>query len=74
MERTDDGARICHAGPMPNDDKLKKGLDRTFIGFGKEYEVRFWCNSLGCTQNALRAAVRAVGNSADAVRTYLKKK
>ena len=55
-------------------DKLKKGLDRTLIGFGQDYEVRYWCNSLGCTLSQLRAAVRAVGNSADAVRTHLKKK
>ena len=74
MHRTDGGAKFWHAYAMSNDDKSKKGLDRTLIGFGQEYQVRFWCNSLGCTQNALRAAVRAVGNSADAVRTYLKKK
>ncbi len=55
-------------------DKSKKGLDRTLIGFGQDYEVRYWCNVLGCTLSQLRAAVRAVGNSADAVKMYLKKK
>lgn len=56
------------------DAALKKGFDRDSISFAQEYEVRYWCNALGCTREALRAAVRAVGNSADAVRVQLKKK
>jgi hypothetical protein len=52
----------------------KKGFDRETVSFEHEHEVRFWCNSLGCTRSELRAAVRAVGCSADAVRTQLKRK
>jgi hypothetical protein len=52
----------------------RKGIDRTFISFGEDYAVRYWCNALGCTQSALRSAVRAVGNDAAAVRALLKKK
>ena len=58
--------------PMTGD-KPKQRFDRTLIRFGEDFEVRYWCNSLGCTLPALRAAVRAVGNSAEAVRAHLKK-
>lgn len=54
--------------------KAKKSFDRTLISFNEDYEVRFWCNSLGCTRVQLRAAVRAVGNSPVAVRAQLKKR
>lgn len=54
--------------------KAKRSFDRTLVNFGEDYEVRYWCNALGCTQLMLRAAVRAVGNSAEAVRAQLKKK
>ncbi len=52
----------------------RKGIDRTLISFEEDYAVRYWCNVLGCTQTALRSAVRAVGNDAAAVRAQLKKK
>lgn len=39
----------------------------------QDYEVRDWAKSLGCTGERLRQAVKAVGNSADKVRDYLKK-
>jgi hypothetical protein len=48
------------------------GQDRKLIALTQEYEVRDWCQSLGCTEPELRAAVAAVGNSADKVREYLK--
>ena len=68
-----------HTDAMPDtktmpDAKTKRGLDRTSIDFAQDYVVRFWCNTLGCTLNQLRAAVRTVGNNADAVRAHLKKK
>ncbi|TPG21399.1 DUF3606 domain-containing protein [Variovorax ginsengisoli] len=34
-------------------------------------DVRAWCNAWGCSEAQLRLAVRAVGNSADAVHAYL---
>jgi hypothetical protein len=52
----------------------KKSFDRTSISFAEEYAVSYWTNSLSCTPEALRAAVRAVGYSADAVKMHLKKK
>ncbi len=56
------------------DVKSKRVFDRTLVSFTEEYEIRYWCNLFGCSRQELRAAVRAVGNDADAVRARLKKK
>lgn len=58
---------------MP-DDTSKTGSDRKLISLEQDYELRDWTKSLGCTEEQLRAAVKAVGNSAEKVREYLKKK
>jgi hypothetical protein len=58
---------------MP-DDTSKTGSDRKLISLEQDYEVRDWAKSLGCTEDELRAAVKAVGNSADRVREHLQKK
>ncbi|MCW0199842.1 DUF3606 domain-containing protein [Sphingopyxis sp.] len=56
------------------DDKNEVGAaDRSRISLGEDYEVRDWIASLGVSEQELREAVGAVGNSADAVRAYLKK-
>lgn len=57
-----------------SDNTSKTGLDRKLISLEEDYEVRDWSKSLGCTPEQLREAVKAVGNSADAVREYLGKK
>ncbi|MDR6539783.1 DUF3606 domain-containing protein [Variovorax soli] len=54
---------------MP-DDTTQTARDRKFISLEQDYEIRDWATSLGCTEDELRAAVKAVGNSADAVRKY----
>lgn len=56
---------------MP-DDPSKTGSDRKLISLEQEHEVRDWARSLGCTEDRLREAVKAVGHSAEAVRRYLK--
>lgn len=56
-----------------SDDKKATGQDRKLISLSEDYEVRDWMKSLGCTEADLRAAVKAVGNSAEAVRDYLRK-
>lgn len=53
------------------DDPTKTRQDRKLISLEQEYEVRSWCESLGCTREQLQQAVKAVGNSADKVREYL---
>jgi hypothetical protein len=42
--------------------------DRSRISLEQEHEVRYWTETLGCTEEQLREAVAAVGNSADEVR------
>ncbi|MET3376471.1 hypothetical protein ABIC89_005550 [Variovorax boronicumulans] len=56
------------------DDTYKTGLDRRLISLEERHEVRSWMESLKCTEMQLRDAMKAVGNSADAVRDYLKEK
>jgi hypothetical protein len=57
-----------------SDDKSKTVQDRKLISLNEDYEVRDWCKALGTTPEKLKAAVAAVGNSADKVREYLKSK
>ena len=57
-----------------SDDPKKTGLDRKLIALTEEHEVRSWTKSLDCTEAELRAAVKAVGHSAEKVRDFLKKK
>ncbi len=54
-----------------SDDPTKTGSDRKLISLQEDYEIRDWTKSLGCTEAQLREAVKAVGNSAEAVRRYL---
>ena len=57
-----------------SDNPAKTGLDRQLVSLEEDYEVRDWMKSFGCTEEELRAAVKAVGNSADKVREQLSKK
>jgi hypothetical protein len=57
-----------------SDDKSNSGpQDRARINVNEDYELAYWTKALGCTADELRAAVKAVGVGADAVRTHLKK-
>jgi Mlc titration factor MtfA (ptsG expression regulator) len=56
-----------------SDDPKKTGLDRKLIAMNEPHEVRRWTEALHVTEQQLRDAVDAVGNSADAVRVYLAK-
>ena len=56
------------------DDKTHVGSpDRDRISLSEDYEVRDWMQSLGVSEAELREAADAVGNSAEAVRAYLKR-
>ena len=46
--------------------------DRSRINVNQDHELRYWMASLDVTEDELRAAVRAVGASADEVREYLR--
>lgn len=57
-----------------SDDKSKAGQpDGDHINVHEDYEVQYWTKALGVTTAELRAAVKAVGPSAAAVRKHLGK-
>ena len=56
-----------------SDDPKKTGQDRRRISLKEPHEVRSWTESLGVTEPQLRAAVAAVGDSAEKVREHLRK-
>ncbi|MDM0002768.1 DUF3606 domain-containing protein [Variovorax sp. J22P240] len=56
------------------DDPKKTGLDRKLISLNEPHEVRSWTESLGVTEKELQSAVAQVGNSAEKVREFLKRK
>ena len=48
------------------------GHDTTIVEIADGNEVRYWCQSLGCTEAQLRESVQAVGSSPERVREFLK--
>jgi len=56
---------------MVDDLKNRGPQDRSRVNVNEPWEVRYWCGHFGCTEGQLRAAVAAVGVSADAVRRRL---
>lgn len=57
-----------------SDDKTNRGpQDRSRIALGEDYEVRYWSEKFGVSAEELRAAVEAVGNSAEAVEKHLRR-
>lgn len=68
------GALVPQRRDAMADDKNNVGVaDRSRISLSEEYEIRDWTASLGVSEQELRKAVDAVGNSADAVPAYWKK-
>lgn len=57
-----------------SDDPKKTAADRKLVSLGEEHELRSWMQSFGCTHEQLEEAVSAVGDSAEAVRAYLRSK
>ncbi|MCA1200183.1 DUF3606 domain-containing protein [Sphingomonas sp. R647] len=56
---------------MSDDKTLRAPQDASRIAMGEDYEVRYWTGKFGVSRETLQEAVDAVGNSADAVATYL---
>ena len=55
------------------DDPTKKGVqDRTRINTSEDYELRYWSEKFGVSQDQLKPAVQKVGNSVSAVEKELK--
>jgi hypothetical protein len=56
-----------------SDDKSKRGpQDRSRISLGEDYELRYWSEKFGVSAERLKAAVKKVGNSAEAVEKELR--
>jgi hypothetical protein len=58
---------------MADDKSNRGGQDRSRINLSEDYEVRYWTQALGVSEQELKRAVEQVGNSAEAVRQHLKK-
>ena len=57
-----------------SDDKKNTGSpDRDRINVNEDYERQYWTKALGVSADELRAAVKAVGPTAAAVRKHLGK-
>ena len=57
-----------------SDDKNDRGPgDRSRISLEEDYEVRYWAERWGITEEELAQAVKEVGNSASKVAIYLGK-
>lgn len=56
---------------MSDDKTYTDGLDRQLISMEEDYEVEYWTDALGVSKAQLQHAVDQVGNSVDAVRSYL---
>ncbi|WP_285308815.1 DUF3606 domain-containing protein [Stenotrophomonas maltophilia] len=57
-----------------SDDKKNTGSpDRDRINVNEDYELQYWTKALGASADELRAAVKAVGPTAAAVRKHLGK-
>ncbi|EKT4084550.1 DUF3606 domain-containing protein [Stenotrophomonas maltophilia] len=56
-----------------SDDKNTGSPDRDRINVNEDYELQYWTKALGVSADELRAAVKAVGPTAAAVRKHLGK-
>jgi len=57
---------------MADDKSMTGEPDRSRISLSEAYEVRYWTENYGVTEERLKAAVEAVGNSPDAVEKWLR--
>lgn len=57
---------------MADSKDIRGPQDNSRIAMGEDYEVRYWTEKFGVSQDELQRAVDAVGNSASAVEKHLK--
>jgi hypothetical protein len=57
---------------MSDDTSDRGAADRSRISLSQPWEVRYWTETLGISEQELRDVVGRVGNSADAVRAALR--
>ena len=58
---------------MADDLKNRGPTDRDRVNVNEEWEMRYWTGKFACTDEELKAAVRAVGPLRDDVEAYLKR-
>jgi len=56
---------------MADDKKIRGSQDRKRINLNEDYEVRYWTEELGITNERLRELVQQHGDSADEIREAL---
>ncbi len=56
---------------MADDPRVADRLDGSHINIGQDYEVRYWCEKLGVTEDQLKRAVAKVGPLVKHVREHL---
>ena len=54
-----------------SDYRTATGHDTEIVETADGNQVRYWCESLGCTEAQLRESVQAVGHSPAEVRQFL---
>jgi hypothetical protein len=57
---------------MSDDTSDRGAADRSRISLSQPWEVRYWTEALGVSEQQLRDVVGRVGNSPDAVRAALR--
>lgn len=55
-----------------DDKNMRRPQDNKKINLNEEYEVQYWCQKFGVSEEALRKAVNKTGVSAVAVQDYLR--
>ncbi|MEN4919737.1 DUF3606 domain-containing protein [Achromobacter spanius] len=58
---------------MSDDLKNRGPQDRARINVNEDHELRYWTKALGVSDDQLKAAVKAVGVSVEAVKKHLGK-
>jgi len=58
---------------MADDLKNRGPQDRARVNTSEAWEVKYWCNEFGVTEDQLRAAVKAVGPMVVDVKKHLGK-
>lgn len=57
---------------MSDDSKNRGEPDRSLVSTSQDHEIRYWTHRFGVSEDKLRRAVAAVGNSVNAVEQWLK--
>jgi len=59
---------------IPDDRNLRGAQDRARINMGEDYEVRYWSQRFGVSEEELHEAVRIAGSSVDEVARHFEQR